>query len=226
MTYGVQFTNNSNVVTLDSEFARLSVIASGRFQPTEESGLGSTTYFARPVTSQEPPLVFIRPDTVNAIAGLCRMRLIGSAGNWTGFYVRAYNVNTAQPNGRYFVSAFAAQAVSGYGARMWDAAGKLIFDSGTASANFTRSFQNWTYVTSDLDQQGLTRIYYTVPFNFPENEYLLLNSFGMPMNAGSAIPRDLYCWWDFPNSKLYAITIAASNPIAFFLPAVFAKMNV
>ncbi|MBI6684538.1 hypothetical protein YA0697_22795 [Pseudomonas viridiflava] len=226
MTYGVQFTNNSNVVTLDSEFARLSVIASGRFQPTEESGLGSTTYFARPVTSQEPPLVFIRPDTVNAIAGLCRMRLIGSAGNWTGFYVRAYNVNTAQPNGRYFVAAFAAQAVSGYGARMWDAAGKLIFDSGTASANFTRSFQNWTYVTSDLDQQGLTRIYYTVPFNFPENEYLLLNSFGMPMNAGSAIPRDLYCWWDFPSSKLYAITVAASNPTAFFLPAVFAKMNV
>lgn len=226
MTYGVQFTNNSNVVTLDSEFARLSVIASGRFQPTEESGLGSTTYFARPVTSQEPPLVFIRPDTVNAVAGLCRMRLIGSAGNWTGFYVRAYNVNTAQPNGRYFVAAFAAQAVSGYGARMWDAAGKLIFDSGTASANFTRSFQNWTYVTSDLDQQGLTRIYYTVPFNFPENEYLLLNSFGMPMNAGSAIARELYCWWDFPNSKLYAITVAASNPIAFFLPAVFAKMNV
>lgn len=226
MAYGVQFTNNSNVVTLDSEFARLSVIASGRFQPTEESGLGSTTYFARPVTSQEPPLVFIRPDTVNAIAGLCRMRLIGSAGNWTGFYVRAYNVNTAQPNGRYFVAAFAAQAVSGYGARMWDAAGKLIFDSGTASANFTRSFQNWTYVTSDLDQQGLTRIYYTVPFNFPENEYLLLNSFGMPMNAGSAIARELYCWWDFPNSKLYAITVAASNPIAFFLPAVFAKMNV
>lgn len=226
MAYGVQFTNNSNVVTLDSEFARLSVIASGRFQPTEEGGLGSTTYFARPVTSQEPPLVFVRPDTVNAIAGLCRMRLIGSAGNWTGFYVRAYNVNTAQPNGRYFVAAFGAQPVSGYGMRIWDGGGKILFDSGTASANFTRSFQNWTYFTSDLDQQGLTRIYYTVPFNFPENEYLLINSFGMPMNAGSGIARDLYCWWDFPNSKLYAITVAASNPIAFFLPAVFAKMNV
>ncbi|MEE5088497.1 hypothetical protein V2J74_27495, partial [Pseudomonas alliivorans] len=149
MAYGVQFTNNSNVVTLDSEFARLSVIASGRFQPTEEGGLGSTTYFARPVTSQEPPLVFVRPDTVNAIAGLCRMRLIGSAGNWTGFYVRAYNVNTAQPNGRYFVAAFGAQPVSGYGMRIWDGGGKILFDSGTASANFTRSFQNWTYVTSD-----------------------------------------------------------------------------
>jgi hypothetical protein len=223
MTYGVQFTNNNNVVTLDSEFARLMVISSGRFAPTEESGLGSTTYFARPVTSQEPPLVFVRPDTVNGVAGLCLMRLIGSAGNWTGFYVRAYNALTAQPNGRYFVATFAAQAVAQYGMRLWDGAGKLLFDSGTPNASFTRAFQNWNYVTYDLDTQGLTRIYYSVPFDFPQNEFMLLNTFGMPMTSGSGIPRNLYCWWDFPNSKLYAITVAASNPFAFFLPAVFAK---
>ncbi|MGF0241258.1 hypothetical protein ACQR3P_18580 [Rhodococcus sp. IEGM1300] len=226
MSYGVQFTNNSNVVTLDSEFARLMVIASGRFAPTEESGLGSTTYFARPVTSQEPPLVFVRPDTVGAVAGLCRMRLIGSAGNWVGFYVRAYNSLTAQPNGRYFVAAFGAQPAATYGMRLWDGGGKLLFDSGTSAATFTRAFQNWNYVTYDQDQQGLTRIYYSVPFDFPQNEYMLLNSFGMNMTAGSAIPRNLYCWWDFPNGKLYAITVAASNPTAFFLPAVFAKIAV
>ena len=223
MAYGLQVINNSNVVTLDSEFARLMVISSGRFAPTEESGLGSTTYFARPVTSQEPPLVFVRPDTVNAVAGLCQMRLIGSAGNWTGFYVRAYNVKTAQPNGRYFVAAFAAQAVAQYGMRLWDGAGKLLFDSGTPNASFTRAFQNWTYVTYDTDDQGLTRIFYSVPFDFPQNEFMLLNTFGMPMTSGSAIPRSLACWWDFPNAKLYAITVAASNPTAFFLPAMFAK---
>lgn len=226
MSYGLQYINNSNVVTLDSEFARLMVISAGRFAPTEEGGLGSTTYFARPVTSQEPPLVFVRPDTVAKIAGLCQMRLIGSPGNWTGFYVRAYDVNTAQPNGRYFVAAFAAQEVAQYGMRLWDGAGKLLFDSGTPSASFTRAFQNWTFVTYDTTPQGLTRNYYSVPFNFPQNEFLLLNTFGMPMTAGSSIPRSLYSWWDFPNNKLYAITIAASNPIAFFLPAVFAKQAV
>lgn len=226
MSYGLEFSNSSNVVVLDSEYARLMVIGSGRFQPTEESGLGSTTYFPRPVTSQEPPLVFVRPDTVNAIAGLCRMRLIGSAGNWTGFYVRAYDVNTAQPNGRYFVAQFGAQPVSDYGMRMWNPASQLLFDSGTANANFTRSFQTWSYEKFDYSSQNLVRSYYSVPFNFPENEYLLINSFSMSLSSGSAIPRDLYCWWDFPNSKLYAITIAASNPVAFFLPAVFAKMNV
>ncbi|PMY37301.1 hypothetical protein C1Y35_19635 [Pseudomonas sp. GW456-L14] len=225
MSYGMQFMNNGDVVTLDSEFARLMVISTGRYAPTEEGGLGSTTTFARPVTSQEPPLVFIRPDTVNGVAGLCRMRLTGSAGNWTGFYVRAYSADTAQPNGRYFVAAFGAQPVAQYGARLWDGTGKLLFDSGTSAATFTRAFQNWSYVKDDKDPQGLTRIYYTVPFNFPQNEFLLLNNFGMNMTAGSAIPRNLYCWWDFPNNTLYAITIASANPIAFFLPAVFAKMN-
>lgn len=224
MSYGVQFINNSNVVTLDSEFARLMVISTGRFAPTEEGGLGSTTYFIRPVTSQEPPLVFVRPDTVGGVAGLCRMRLIGSAGNWIGFYVRAYDANTAQPNGRYFVAAFAAQPVAQYGMRLWDGAGKLLFDSGTPNATFSRAFQNWNYVKYDTTPQGLTRIYYSVPFNFPQNEYMLLNNFGMPMTSGSGIPRELYCWWDFTNSTLYAITIAASNPSAFFLPAVFAKI--
>jgi hypothetical protein len=223
MSYGVQFTNNNNVVTLDSEFARLMVIASGRYAPNQESGLGSVTTFARPVTSQEPPLVFVRPDTINGVAGLCRMSLLGSAGNWTGFYVRAYDVNTAGLNGRYFVAAFGAQPIAQYGMRLWDGAGKLLFDSGTPNATFTRAFQNWTYVRYDTTPQGLTRIFYSVPFNFPENEFMLLNTFGMPMTSGSAIPRDLYCWWDFPNGTLYAITIAASNPFAFFLPAVFAK---
>ena len=226
MSYGLQYTNNNNTVVLDSEYARLMVISSGRFAPTEESGLGSTTYFVRPVTSQEPPLVFVRPDTVGGVAGLCLMRLIGSAGNWVGFYVRAYDSNTAQPNGRYFVAAFAAQPVAQYGMRLWGAAGNLLFDSETPNASFTRSFQNWNYVKYDTTAQGLTRIYYSVPFNFPQNEFMLINNFGMSMTSGSGIPRNLYCWWDFPNSTLYAITIAASNPFAFFLPAVFAKIAV
>lgn len=225
MSYGLQFINNSNLVVLDSEYARLSIIASGRYAPTQESGLGSVTTFPRAVTSQEPPLVFVRPDTVNAVAGLCQMRLIGSAGNWTGFYVRAYDVNTAQPNGRYFVAAFAAQPVAQYGMRVWDGASNLLFDLGTPSALFTRAFQNWTYIRTDQDPQGLYRNYYSVDFNFPENEYLMINNFGMDMVTGGPLARRLYCWWDFPNQKLYALTIALSNPFKFWLPALFAKMN-
>ena len=226
MAYGLQFTNNSNVVTLDSEYARLSVIATGRFSPNADGGLGSLTAFPVAVTSQEPPLVFVRPDTVGGIAGLCKMSLVGGPGNWTGFYVRAYNAITAPPNGRYFVAAFLAQPVAQYGLAMWDSAGKLLFNSGTPAALFTRAFQNWTYVKTDNDPQGVYRNYYSVSFDFPENEYLLINSFGMSMVTGGTRGRPLYCWWDFPNRKLYAITVALDNPYAFWLPALFAKMAV
>ena len=74
MSYGLSFINNNQVV-IDSEFARLTVICSGRYAPTQESGLGSVTYFPRVITSAEPPLVFCRPDT-GGIAGLTAMQAV------------------------------------------------------------------------------------------------------------------------------------------------------
>lgn len=225
MAYGLEFTNNSNVVTLDSEYARLCVMCSGRYAPTEESGLGSTTSFPFTITSTEPPLIFVRPDTTGNISGLCFARVIGSPGAWTGFYVRAYDVNTAQPNGRYFAAAFMATRVATWGMDLWDGAGKLLFDSGTPSALFTRAYQNWTFVKSVPSGGAAFFNYYTVPFNFPANEYMMLNNFSMSMVAGNAPGRLLYCWWDFPSGTLWAITSGTSNPTAFCLPALFAKMN-
>lgn len=157
MSYGLTFINNSNQVVIDSEFARLNVICNGRYAPTQESGLGSTTFFPRVITSAEPPLVFCRPDT-GGIAGLTAMQVIGSAGNWTGFYVRAYDINTAQPNGRYFAATFGAQPVATYGMRLWDGSSKLLFDSGTPTALFTRAFQNWVYVRSETTPNLKARI--------------------------------------------------------------------
>lgn len=225
MTFGLSFTNTQDTVILDSEFARLCVISSGRYAPTQESGLGSVTTFVRPVTSQEPPLVFIRPDTVGAVASATQMYLIGGAGNWTGFYVRAFGTITAQPNGRYFVAAFAAQPVATYGMRLWDGSSKLLFDSGTSSALFTRSFINWTYVKTTQSETGSYRNYYTVSFNFPENEYLMINSFGMKLLSNDNVGRTISTWWDFPAATLWAITESFNNPFDFHLPAIFAKLS-
>jgi hypothetical protein len=224
MSFGLEFTNDSNVVTVDSEFTRLVVLAKGTYSPTQESGLGSVTSFPRTITSQEPPLVFVRPAGSSGIAGLCLMRVIGSPGAWTGFYVRAYNENTLQPNGSYFACGFAATALADFGMRIWDGGSKLLFDSGTPYARFTRSFQNWTYIKSDNTSQGVTRSYYRVNFDFPVGEYMLINTFSMHMLADDGLNRALYCWWDFSGGNLYAITVGPSNPIVFFLPAVFAKL--
>jgi len=224
MAFGLQFTNNSNVVTLDSEFARLCVLCSGRFAPTQESGLGSVTSFPFTITSQEPPLVFVRPDAVSRLSGLGLCKVFGSPGAWTGFYVRAVDSNSAQPNGKWFAGAFMAKPTATYGMRIWDGSSNLLFDSGTAAAVFSRVYQNWTYVRSDTVGPNI-RNFYSVAFNAAPNEYMLINNFGMSLVAGNQPGRQLWSIWDFPNSTLYALTVSTSNPNAFYLPALFAKMN-
>jgi hypothetical protein len=131
---------------------------------------------------------------------------------------------TAQPNGRYFAASFGAQPVSSFGMRLWDGSSKLLFDSGTPSALFVRAFQNWTYQRYETAETGATRNYYTVPFTFPENEYLLINTFSMKMVSGAPQGRGVYTLWDFANGTLYAMATGTANPFAFFMPAVFAKL--
>ena len=226
MGYGLQFTNNSNTVILDSEFARLTVLGSGRYSPTQESGLGSVTNFPQVITSVEPPLVFVRPDTVSGgVAGLCLMKVLGSPGAWTGFYVRAYDVNTLQPNGRWFAAAFVSRPAASFGLRLWDASGSIVFDSGNPVAVFTRSFQNWDYVKSVVSGANTTH-YYVVDFNFPENEYVMINNFGMNMVSSASSGRILYMLWSFSEGKLYALTDSSANPRPFYLPAIFSKMTI
>ncbi len=218
MSYGFEYINNNDVVTVDSEFSRLVVVSKGRYAPTQESGLGSTTYFSKVVTTQEPPLVFVKPDKVNAVAGLCRALITGSPGNWTGLYVRAYNAASAQPNGSYFAAGFQVTASAQYGAQLNDSSESLIFDTGSPVAIFTRALQTWTYVTSGADAQGIPMAYFSVPFDFSSNEYMLINNFAMDMAGAQTRDTSLYCWWDFPSNRLWAITIGATVQNSLYLP--------
>ncbi|WP_313598186.1 hypothetical protein [Pseudomonas sp.] len=225
MGWGFEFINNEDVVIIDSEYARLSILSKGRFIPTQESGLGSATSFERVITTQEPPLVFVKPDNAGIVAGLCRVLILGSPGNWTGFYVRAYDVNTAQPRGNYFAAAYLASPTALWGGRLYDQNEALIFDTGTPSAVFSRSSASWNYVTSGRNAQGLSMVYFSVPFVFSSDEYMLINNFGMDVAGGSSRPASVYCWWDFPANRLWAITIGATPQNTFYIPAVFAKMQ-
>jgi hypothetical protein len=227
MTYGLSFSNNDNVVVLDSEFSRLCVICSGRYVPNYGPGnYLSLVTFPSPITTAEQPMIFIRPDTVGGLLKMGAAGAVqGSPGNWTGFVTGMYNQVGFFPNGRYIVASFGAQPTANYGLRLFSSAGAPIFDSGTPNLLFTRAFQNWSYVKTERGDQGEYINFYTVPFDFPENEYLLANSFAMRMNSADNVGRALYTWWDFPNKALYVVTIAFSNPYAFWLPAMFAKLG-
>lgn len=227
MTFGVQFVNTSNVVTLDAEFARLSILTMGRYTANSDSGRATTVTFPVVIRTQEPPLIFVRPDE-SGIAGMALFRPIGSAGAWTGFYFYgqpAINSGAAAaPNGEYFAAAFAAAPTASFGARVWDATGKLIFDTGTPSALFTRAYQTWSYVGSVRDVQGYYWNYYKIFDGLPSpGEFILLNNFGMPMVSGGTLGRQLGLYWDFTANTLRATTTALSNPYNFWLSVIFAK---
>ncbi|MNE70351.1 hypothetical protein D3C80_1661380 [compost metagenome] len=89
---------------------------------------------------------------------------------------------------------------------------------------FTRAYQNWNYVSSNQRPTGGWENWYSLPSAFPENEYLLINSFSMNLLSGDSVGRSIATVWDFPAGQLKVVTAAFSNPYDFHLSAVFAKM--
>lgn len=206
MTYGVKFTNNSNAVVLDSEFARLVVLHRGDYS--------GPINFPTPITSQEPPLVFIRP---NSSFTLSYARINGSAGNWTGFSF------VGGGTGKYFAAAFQATQTAQYGFRIWDGGAKLLFDSGTPCAQLTRTISAWSYIGSSQTGQGTTLINFTAVSPLNGGDYMMINNIGMDVSAAYARAAKLYCTWDYSANRIVMFTVGVSNVTSMFVPVLFAK---
>ncbi|WP_411835620.1 hypothetical protein ACLBNB_19775 [Pseudomonas chlororaphis subsp. aurantiaca] len=216
-SYGLSVVNDGGVISIDSEYSRLCVLQSGTYSGSTSVGVS----FNPVITTQEPPLIFIRPNNNGGSVSI-GCSISGSPGNWTGMTISgAVNTSIA---GKYFVGGFAALPVSPFGMRLWDGTGKLIFDSGTPSAVFTRFFQNWTYVKSTQDAQGFYTNWYSSPFSSSADEYLMINNASMRMLSGDNIGRVPRVVFEFSASQLWFTTTAINNPFAFSLPAIFAKM--
>lgn len=205
MTYGLQFTNASNVVTLDSEFSRLVVLQSGRYS-------GSAA-FSPAITTQEPPLVFVRPDTSSTFQ---YATISGTPGNWTGFSFISGGV------GSYFCAAFKSRSTASYGLRLWSGSSDLLFDNGTTCAQFTRVISSWIFLGSTTTDQGLIRCNFTAASPLDTGDYMLINNIGMDV-AGSSRSSKLYCSWEYNNNRIVLFIIGVTPSTNFFIPAVFAK---
>lgn len=206
MAYGMQFTNENDTVVLDSEYSRLVVLHKGDY--------AGPINFPTPITSQEPPLVFIRP---NSSFTLSYARVNGSAGNWTGFSLVGGGA------GKYFAAAFQSTPTASYGFRLWDASGKLLFDSGTPCAQFTRTISAWTFIGSSQTGQGTTQINFTAPSPLNGGDYMMINNIGMDVSAANVRSAKLYCTWDYTNNRVVVFTVGATNVTSLFVPVVFAK---
>lgn len=208
MSHGLTFNNNSDVVTLDSEFARLVVIHKGIYGPAGGD-------FPSVITSQEPPLIFVRPST----GGFQWVSLKGSPGNWTGF------INGASGgSGSFFVAAYESAPTAKYGLRLWNGDAKQLFDNGTPCAQFTDVVAGWAYGGASNPSVGrwISTFYAAVPLN--AGNYMLINNIAMNIPGGSTFSL-LSCFWDYANNRVVAQlqNIGDFNGSSFFLPLMFAK---
>lgn len=215
MTYGVTFTNNSDVVILDSEFSRLVVLDKGTW-----SGSGSGVYvpFSKTITSDEPPLVFVRPGQSNT---LCFCLIQGSSGAWTGFsFVGIVGQSTS---GSWFAAAFKSEPTATFGFRIWDASSKLIFDSGTPCAQFTRSITGWTYLGSSSTGQGTSRLSWTAASSLASGDYMLLNNIAMDIAGSTSRQGNMYAVWEYQNDRLVIQAVGVDLQTSLYIPVIFAK---
>ncbi len=207
MSYGLEFKNYDDVVTLDSEFSRLVVLQSGRYT--------GGAAFSPAITSTEPPLVFVRPDSSVTFQ---YVTISGSPGNWTGF---SYIGGGA---GNYFCAAFKSREVATYGLRLWGGSSNLLFDSGTPCAQFTRTITNWTYLGStSTGQVGVMKSSWTAASPLNTGDYMLINNIGMDVSGASTRFANLYCTWDYSANRIVPFVTGVANSIYFYIPITFAK---
>nr|WP_298166497.1 hypothetical protein [uncultured Pseudomonas sp.] len=128
--------------------------------------------YGRTFTTQHPPMVFAVPNLKFEGGAIGRFSHIGVPGAWTGFRVifitsirythgefdYRYAASIGQSTGwSYRVCGFEApESDDEWGMRVWDAKGKLIFDSGWAITPFRGLLKDW--------QQAGGGYYQTVPY--------------------------------------------------------------
>jgi hypothetical protein len=173
MSFGFQSINDGAFIQIDSEAPRLCMLTQGSY-----SGSGTASgSFARAITSQDPPLVFIRPTQTGVIQVPISVWFTGTPGNWTGFSMKA-SVVDATLSGQYFVAAWASMGTAAYGLRIWDQSAALIYDSGAPAVVVTFAAGNWAYLGSEVLVVG-RRYIWSITKTLASGEYISLNPFAM-----------------------------------------------
>lgn len=180
-SYGFLAINDEGYVQIDTETPRLSVLSSGTYQG---ASLTVTVNFPQPITTDEPPCVFIRPSTTSSTELYGSMEILGSAGNWTGFRIRTQNVKYL-PSGKWFAAVFAPTPSATYGMRLFDGNSKVVYDSGAAPAIVTNVVQNWSY--AGVAGGTLANHYYwRSAHSIAEDEYVMINPFTLPAMSNTS----------------------------------------
>lgn len=208
MSYGLKVINDDNYIQIDSDTPRLCAIYNGTYSAGSNTAIVT---FPAPVTTDEPPCIFLRNDPNRNDELYDQMTISGGAGNWTGFTVRGNNVNW-RPAGKWFVAVFASKAQAEYGMRLWGASGELVYDTGSTPVVVTKSNSSWSYggVVQFPTLGAGYSFYNALRAPLATDEYFLMN----PYSRGTVNTNGTYLWrgvrYNYSTQRLEMYIIA--NP--------------
>lgn len=223
MSYGVIVRNDAGYTQIDSEAPRLLKIHDGTYfgNPTV------SVAFPFPITTAEPPCIFIRPDQGQNGVMYRSININGSPGAWTGFTIRLSNINFTA-SGTWFAAVFAATTTSDYGLRIWDASGNPIYDTGCPAVLVSSAANDWPY--AGMTQLTIGAAYTWVcqmPRAIGPYDHLMINPFSRYLlSAHPSNSLMMGVTVDYANNRLvmYGVGFNAWTDIGQHA-AVFARMR-
>lgn len=164
--FGLSVVNDFGSVIVSNTYKIMVFSERGNFQVTSQytdaEGQGTVT-FAKPITTQEPPQVFVRFVTgVHNNLGMFTV-LLGGPGNWTGF--RVVSAVRGNPNLQNYTLEYVScmysnlKSTSNYGLELSDGQGNIIYTSSDNVVRFGKFSKVWTLTkgnTVDVYDSGLT----------------------------------------------------------------------
>lgn len=184
MPYGFRARNGANFFQIDSENRVLSAAFGGSYQIGRVPGVGqvltsATIIYATPITTQEPPFVFLNPADMGMYHTLLN---IGGPGSWTGFKFQLQLMppfNSSNCSGKWMVATFRSQSSANqYDIRLRDAAGVQIF-SGADNLLVMTGFptnEGWSLDSRGQEQSGVYWSGFQMPWTGSYEDYFLAST--------------------------------------------------
>lgn len=155
--FGLSVANDFGSVIISGAYKIMVFSERGTFQITSQftdaEGHGAVT-FTKPITTQEPPQVFVRfVSGVHNSLGMFAV-LLGGPGNWTGF--RVVSSVRGNPNLQNYTLEYVScmysnlRSSSDYGLELNDAQGNVIYTSSDNVVRFSKFTKDWTLTQGNL----------------------------------------------------------------------------
>lgn len=221
MSYGLQVTNNSNVVTVSNVYKPLIFHRRGTVNVasafSDRPGYGTVTFPAA-ITTPEPPSLFLRHVSGVHSSMSIYYRWLGSSGNWTGFTVISGVSGGALQNHilEWVACKYTNTSVnSGYGMQLYNASGQPIYNTTERMVRFSRFTKAWSM--SELSPGFIT--YTPIGISIQGDDFVCVSSFdrgvvwhcadrntqycGLSILDDGARTLRIRCQMNFPQGRIY-----------------------